>query len=700
MLPIPSNRTTIQAVDITLQKGDNVFSALKDIIKAQKNRPSIEENADLREIETYAKNYKEWKLAGLQGSVENMTEKEALEKVKEHVQEQVTKLLPLYAQSEWGKFAPIRIPEEDLTFVANKINAGSIPKAISAETATDEERQAYLDAKKDVIEKILTNFYYNFIINQYSVSQMLYGDETFYTSKEDQTKRLQLATATGDTILTDVNYGIPPQSKVLIVEDLRKTVPSNLQGAVAASFRESLDASDAEGFMLPEFYEKIARTYGIEAVTDIVMKPVYYANENGIPVGIKYSVKVLTDELVKEFPHLKSYREEMRRVGADQMTFKSAMKIGRMKTMGKLDDNGNLPFRSTTEDSLVTLNSEYLRFQLNPSHSTDVDVANPSQLTAQINTNGQNTAESLELHNLSAVIIDNGLKDVTRKLRLTRKGGASPASIEILRKMLLSTLEGISGNDDIVEMLKAIEEQTGKSASLSLPLIADRVVSSIASLISKATVGFRFPGSKLVLQADLGKQKVFDVKSGTYQVRDLQFRDHEGYCEIILPEAYREFLETGDLIHKGLKNGLMGFRIPSTNYHSALPLRVVGFYPAPKGSNANIVIAPSLLVYFHGSDYDVDSLFVIKKSKFTGKDVDLNEIISKYDLEHTYDEALYLEKNISVPGFLENGERSKIGGDLYTHQYLEGVLNKINQQVDAISTKLANKNKTREETKQ
>jgi len=175
-------------------------------------------------------------------------------------------------------------------------------------------------------------------------------------------------------------------------------------------------------------------------------------------------------------------------------------------------------------------------------------------------------------------------------------------------------------------------------------------------------------------------------------VRELLFRDADGFCEVILPDIYREFLEIGDDFNKGLKNGLVGFRIPSTNYHSMLPLKVVGFYPAPKGSNANIVIAPSMLVYYHGSDFDADSLFVIKKDKFKGeKPVDLNDVIDYHKEDHTYNKDLILTPNKSVLGF-NNEEAIEIGSQ-YLHQYLEGVTSIINKQIDAATVELGAKPK-------
>ena len=675
-LPIPSNRTTIANVEVSVLKGAQIDKALTAIINAQKNRPDPKL---LGNNPTYAKNYQSWRFAGLTGSTKDLSTTEAIETIKKHVAAKVAELLPTFIRLP-EKNAKVPISDKDLKAAASVLNIGIAPEW--KRNMTDEELNNYFEKRNQIVEKLLESFYFNFIINQYSLSQIIYGDEAFFANKEEQTKRIQIVTATGDTMLIDAVHGLPKESKVLVVEDLVREIPEDLEAAINASYGADYEASDAEGFMLPEFYEKIASAYGADALVDTVLKPVYFSIEKGVPTAVKYSVKVLTDELVSAFPHLATYREAMRNAKADQMVFKSGVKIGRPARPAKLGEDGRIHTNSISEGSFITLNNENLRFQLNPAHSVETSVAAPSQATAMQDTNGENTHEIYDLHLASATIIDNGVRQVSRDLRLTSKGTLTAASENLLRAKLIENLDGLDGAKDVYEILKT--ESKKQKASFNLPLIADRVVSSIGSMITAATTGFRFKGSKLVLQADLGPVEITNP-DGSKEMRNLKWRDSEGYCEVILPEEYAAYMTVGDIL--GLSNGLVGFRIPTTNYHSLLPMKVVGFYPKSAASQGNIIIAPSLIVYYHGSDYDVDSLFVIRKDYNDMKEpLDLNIILSSVDPSHDYNPDLVTP--IGEAYGYRNGKPITIEG-AKLRDYLTSKVISISQQINLLTSQMA-----------
>jgi hypothetical protein len=182
--------------------------------------------------------------------------------------------------------------------------------------------------------------------------------------------------------------------------------------------------------------------------------------------------------------------------------------------------------------------------------------------------------------------------------------------------------------------------------------MTNRLIQLVSSVFSKNSVDIKFKGAKLVLQPEFAVgTEVRDKDGKLLRVEDLQWRTEDGFTEIYAPEAWKE--------EYGLKEGqqfetpILAFRLPSTGLHSAIKVRIKGFYPVPEGTKANIVIAPRQIVFNHGSDYDIDSLFVLlqKKVKDVFKDgnyvkdgaVDLKDILK------TVNEAI---KTKGVPSVL------------------------------------------------
>lgn len=596
------NRTTTQALEVTLLAKDEAKKAVGIIVDNEKSRPK----GDYMKLKNYSKNVDQFRFPGLTGDVNSKTKVEAMKTVEEHVAKQVQELSKYFMLSvkEDGTLQKPQVPmderhlellSERFKFTEGLKDYMSGQKYAIEKTAKDitpqrakEVEQQRANSYNALVTKALELFYYNHIVNSYSISQMMYGDEAFYKDKEDQTKRTQVFSATGDSLLSDERYGMKPTSRVMVVDDIPGMVPLDLTGTRVDAYGESYETTDGEGFILPEYYEKIASTYGIESATDVVLKPVYaHINKNGVPTLIKYSAKVLTDELVKQFPHLSQVREKMREHNCDQFVYGSSMKSGAPSKLASTKANGQV--HNISEDSIVEIDNNHLRFQLNPAKAVDITTRNLSQGTAFMNTNGKNTAEATELHNLNAFVIENGLRGMVRELRLTSKGSLTGKSMDAIRKKMMSVLEDVPGGADLYRLLNA-KDESGQQVSLSLPLIGARAVSTLSSMVSRATTQFRFPGSKLVLQADVGLG------------RELKYKDDEGFTEVILPQEYAKYMSKGDKFIPGGKNGVIAFRIPSTNYHSLIAMKVVGFYPTPAGSKGNVVIAPSPIVYYHGSD--------------------------------------------------------------------------------------------------
>jgi hypothetical protein len=712
-LPNPSNRRTISGVRVTPLNAKQAEAALLKTIEAQRKRPDPAFNPKLANDKHYTKkdkngvaNWQKFKIPGLSGILitDKRTNAQLLEIALKHHATRSKELHERFYSEIKQANTPVDISKleymaEHLKFlpssyVKDKVYTKALRKAKKAKQDTTKMVADRAKVIEEMTAKMLDLFYINHTVNQYALSQWLYGDEAFFASKEVETKRIQVATATSKKVLVDEKYGLPLTSRVGVFADIKTTVPE-LEGMRKDSLGDSFDSTDAEGFMLPSFYSKLASAAGIESDTDIVLKPVYYAIKDGIPTAIKYSAKVLTDELTSKFPHLRALRDFMESNKLDQMVAESAVKVGTPKTLLKTDEFGLIDPMSFDDKAIITIDNEFLGLQLNPAHAVETSVANPSQGTSVINTNGQNEAETAQLYDLNSLVIDLGLRDLTRRLKLTRKGTLTQKSLFEIRRALLKTAESIPGNRDLYYLLSHKDENGRYDVPMSLPLIANKVISNLSSIFSKDSVAFRFAGSKLVLQSDVGTRKFYDDE-GNLVDSSLKFKDEEGYTEVFLPHHYREFFSTGDKIQmsgKG-KDAMVGFRIPSSNYHSLLAIKVKGFYPAPTASEGNIVIAPSPIVYYHGSDYDVDTLFIIRK-ELQKEATDLQLLVA--EVRDTTNLDLSIAAN-EVIGF--KGEESHRVEGKYLHYFLEDIIILYDQKIETLRANVLNQTLTIQERKQ
>lgn len=97
------------------------------------------------------------------------------------------------------------------------------------------------------------------------------------------------------------------------------------------------------------------------------------------------------------------------------------------------------------------------------------------------------------------------------------------------------------------------------------------------------------------------------------------------YAEIHVPRGYIErldkkythdkngrWLSDAKILENMRKHGLdklMGYRIPATELHSSVPLRISGF--SESMSHDNIIVVPAEIVLLHGSDFDIDKLYIM-----------------------------------------------------------------------------------------
>lgn len=474
---------------------------------------------------------------------------------------------------------------------------------------------------------------YNFYINSHQLTQMVAGDLAFYkTGSEsyDIIKRMSIVFAPGKSGAVNDTYYLPKKTRVAVMEDLREfiTPEEAKQSQLPEIEGDKYDSTDGQVYMTPAYFERLKLSQGAESNQGYVLKPVFFGiGEDGVPRSLKCSVIVLTDELIDQFPGLRRMRELMELNNLDMTAFESAVKMGapaKLTRLFKRDANGKIIKNSDgsnklldedlavpiqiEEDSIIELDTRNFRLQFNPAKKVIGKVTNPSQMTymGAINENTIDLVDSILERN--GKIIKYGRTIVNRTFRLFNGKPTKSKGItrRIVKNKLISTLANINGSEAEADILD------NPNASLNLPMIVNKMINNISSIFQKNTVDIKIKGAKLNLQSEFG---TFG-RTVTQDKPRLKWRDKNGFTEVyVSEELLKELgLNVGDVVaDKGFR--AMGFRLPSSGLHSGIAMVIKGTYPSPDPTRTNVIIAPSRIVHVHGSDYDIDSLSVIVRSR-------------------------------------------------------------------------------------
>jgi len=536
---------------------------------------------------------------------------------------------------------------------------------IETDTFNDRNKTEGYDIKYTEILPLVDLWVKNNYINSLFLNQLLTGDEAYFKNAVDEIKRMSGAHAIGQKGNVMGKWGMREKFNVIVGKDIKDIFKSEYKDdpRFRRLLEKSFESTDGQGFMTPERYNDIVKGFGQSFKLGKVLKPVHYEiDKDGIPRFLKYSSIVLTDELVKAFPDLRTLRDKMqtngmhendlrvftefmnRKLGqgnplksyeldilnriiedninsgnhVDEFVFETALKVGVPNKTVPVEEERHTDFSSATK---FTLSNYNYRIQLNPKHHTDSHVKTPSQIIYQLNTNTLNLDAANRVYGLLSRLTDMGLEKMSEVLG--KKAGIDKNQLKKVKDTIASKVKYSSTDKRFAELIN------NKDISINFPYIVRKAIASLNSMVSNATVGTEFSGTKLVLESAYGtRTQDIMTKNGIRKYPELVVDPKSGeyYMECYLPDIgnLRKKLNISDEVFFESKDlsTLFGFRIPSTELHSAVPIKVIGFYPVEKGSEENIIIAPKELVLLHGSDFDVDSLFAIRKDPLTR---DLND---------------------------------------------------------------------------
>lgn len=545
---------------------------------------------------------------------------------------------------------------------------------------------------------LVSLFVNNYAINSFFLNQLVLGDTAKFKNSYDVVKRMSIAFAPGYRGFVNPIIGMKENFRIAVMADPQGTAFDFLSTKDRNMLLKDLkdlgldnkfDLADGQGFILPSRLKDLRRGFGGGLKAGVVMKPVYYGiDENGDQIALKYSTVTLKDDLVKNHKGLKALRDAMEAAEVDELVMKSVVKIGAPNTEDLSDHGytawspGKKRFKIVPKinpKSIRTLSNRNLRIQLDPVHDANTLVSNPSQLAFMINTNGMNSEEAQDYYETMAQIIDLGTKTFFQDLGLMSHGqmrdfttlsASRRKSVEAkIRNKILKGAKIQESAHKEAEILSAKDVNGQPAVGINFPGVVNKVFATLASSLSKATIKIKFPGSKLVLQTAYGTS-VYETISGQIFLQDdlinlaaeqsislNEYINQNGiierplkhitadrpYAEVLMPRIHAKKFKIGDEIYD---QDMMGFRIPSTELHSSVALKVVGFYDT---LDTNVIIAPKELQTIHGSDFDVDSLFVIRKAHSTDTSKSGKKLYTNSDLGLTSRGKLYIKPSQSIP---------------------------------------------------
>lgn len=511
------------------------------------------------------------------------------------------------------------------------------------------------DIKTEAFEYFANNY-----VNGYFLNQLTTGEFAAFKGGLDIVKRLQGASSPGvkpdvSDMGTDHSYKLAVvqgrEHGTSVIRDMLESVMSKEDAdSIIAKFPKDFESTDAQGFMLPSRQESLKRGFGTNYQVGNILKPSHYevvvreieGEQVVFPVMVKYSSIVLTDDLISKHPKLAKIRKMMELNKIDELVYDSAVKVGVPIKGGQvtadqiLDETFAFP-----EDHIHTLSNANYRLQFNPSSKVDKTVAVPSQL----------------MYFLSAFTESEELRELTDDIYTAVSDLIDFKMDRFKAKELKSAIKSAMGKSDSSAREGELVNLAGGGVSFDLPAISSKVFNQLSSLVSDASVSIRIKGSKLILQSEEGITHPSGraLGYGKDPVTGMM------YAEVVLPKEISGMVKVGDFVTPDV----LGFRIPSSELHSAVPMKVVDFYSNKE--NNNIIVAPKELVVLHGSDFDVDSLFVLRR-EYMGNNS--QPVLSGFE---SGDPVGYIKNNdgkyVLNPNFLADIDQRLEAEDITTSEY-------------------------------
>jgi len=392
------------------------------------------------------------------------------------------------------------------------------------------------------------------------------------------------------------------------------------------------------------------------------------------PLAIKCAIFEITPQLERENPKLAQIAKNMRNMKLDLLVMQSASKVWVPAETLHIDDFSTGDIDQVAEASKIndgsklTVKSKNLRLQLNPKHEFDEQLKIYSQLLYFTNPTNKTAEETKVLYEYIGKIIRIGTQKYLRSEQFAEEDKG-------LLGILKSAMQG-SDNIELRNLLTEFAE-AGVKGVWNYPGISQLSMNRFAAYLTKNVITVKFTGNDAILHPDYGIEvkgisnlnkaallrkgvtqtqfnKLVELKGkGTLTTEESvqlvelnkiiepalneeqkkevdSFRraltikpGHGGIveAEVLLPRGYlpthmEKQLE--EQLAKGMRKplfdtaDLLAWRIPTSELHNGVSIVIAGFYE--DRYHSNVIITPKELTLLHGSDFDIDSLWLAKRT--------------------------------------------------------------------------------------
>lgn len=452
--------------------------------------------------------------------------------------------------------------------------------------------------------------------------------------------------------------------------DAIKNALGNSQSAKAilSNYGEGrVNETDAQAYITLPFYRETMISFGrwneryqdaydrLEVgqgtSNDIVLvmqpiKPFVYGHvfdesrEKIVPVQHKNSEYLLLPQFVEGNPVMEELLDKMLTDKIDVVNFESAVKVGASKKTTVSDLTSDDIHEMNTEDRGIQMETPEHFLDSNNLFGTQIRKLIMADLVEGVDykvVRGKDILLSTKSKKLHEIYEDILLADLMEsydnaKSEFVDKDG--DLDKKKISELLINESRSRGKGEDFE---KAVELDENNEFRLPLfhPLHSKTAQSLLNSVFRNRVTKQKISGGAFIQASSFGLSE--ELK--------LVFDDNGGlsYGEILLPswstEFFKDFVDENGNIDFELAKlklpdevfNMIGYRIPTEDKYSMLPLKVVGFLPLEAGG---AVMLPAEITTISGSDFDVDKMYIMMKEfKRFDKDGKIDYKVYKYDYD-------------------------------------------------------------------